>query len=318
MSLGTVEAEEIEHLLQRPILGPTRQTLQLKEFRAFSVLQTRLQLFLTDELIARLRVIFENEFLFRVGVHWGDNPLCGALYSAMYKRSLVECKFPEASKALLQEGKLRSLFIPDLFVLVLQVSTNRYRRIDGQPASVTAFGGQKPAPLGKLFRIAGTVERNNTYDVSATRKPIRPPPPFSHDAGPDSRSRCAGPWRSCAPSATSTSSGSACTTPRLSQTATSASTRGPPPPPQPHPHRISAHCPPRPRRRARAPRPHPAGSYLTRQPGPGPAPEPRSESSRARKPPPSQPRARDQRRRRRRRRRRSRREPKGGHARMNI
>ena len=170
--VGAENSVESENWLHRPVLGPTRQTLQLKEFRAFSVLQTRLQFLLNDELIARLRIIFENEFLFRIGVHWGDNQHCGDLYSAIHRRSLVECQFPEASRALLLQGKLRNLAIPDLFILVLQVSTNRYRRVDGQPASVTLFGGQKPAPQSKLFRIAGTVEKNNTFDVSATRKSI--------------------------------------------------------------------------------------------------------------------------------------------------
>jgi hypothetical protein len=287
--MGVVEAEdsvENENWLHRPVLGPTRQTLQLKEFRAFAVLQTRLQLLLTDELIARLRVIFENEFLFRFGVHWGDNQLCGAVYSAIHRRSLVECKFPEASKALLLQGKVRSLSITDLFILVLQVSTNRYRRVDGQPASVTCFGGQKPAPPSKLFRIAGTVDKNNTFDVSATRK-IHLLSLSHRPTDSDLDSRCAGPSRSCAPYATSISTGSECTTPPLSQTAGTSR----PSSPQAQQHRLSARCnrAPRPCRRGHAPRRRPARPFWTRRPDPAPGPALERPSPQAGERPPSSP-----------------------------
>lgn len=154
----------------RPVLGPTRRTLQLKELRAFAVLQTRIQFLLTDELIARLRTIFEREFLYKMGFQWGDNSLCGSLYSALYRRSLVESKLSEFAKVLLLEGKLKSISIPDLFVLVLQVSTNRFRRVDGQPASVTSLAGKKPPPPPKPFRIVGTVEvKNDSNDISVSR-----------------------------------------------------------------------------------------------------------------------------------------------------
>ena len=165
--------EQLDDVINRvrPVLGPTRRTLQLKTIRAFSVLQTRLQFLLTDELICRLRIIFEREFLYKVGVHWGDNQICGAVYSAMHRRSLVESRLQEATKSLVLQGKLKNISIPDLFILVLQVSTNRFRRVDGQPACVTSLAGKKPPPPPKVFRLAGTVEPKDDHgDQSVSRQ----------------------------------------------------------------------------------------------------------------------------------------------------
>jgi hypothetical protein len=158
----------------RPILGPTRRTLQLKDLRAFAVLQTRLQFLLTDELIARLRIFFEKEFLYRVGIHWGDNHTCGSLYSAMHRRALVESRLADTTKVFILEGRLKNISVPDLFILVLNVSTNRFRRVDGQPALVTSLAGRKTSPPQKPFRTTGTVEvKAEPSDNTVSRCSIR-------------------------------------------------------------------------------------------------------------------------------------------------
>jgi hypothetical protein len=80
-----------------------------------------LQLLAIDETLARLQLIFRREFLFRVGIHWGENPTCGSVYVAMHRAALSECRLSDGDKALLLLGQLKGLPMHSVFVLVLQV-----------------------------------------------------------------------------------------------------------------------------------------------------------------------------------------------------
>lgn len=67
----------------------------------------RIAVLLIDELRMRLRRCFEHEWLLKVGVAWGDNPLCGTCFSILHRSSISECKeLTQLERHLLLQGLL--------------------------------------------------------------------------------------------------------------------------------------------------------------------------------------------------------------------
>jgi hypothetical protein len=132
----------------------------------------RLSILMMDELDLRLRLCFEREFLLRLRIHWGDNRLCGSLFCALHPRALTEvgCKLTDLGRWNLLYGRLQQLETRSLFVILLQVCTQRRSATsDAQPRYLAT----------RSERAKSTAERKIFGANTAARQPFDKSTPVS-------------------------------------------------------------------------------------------------------------------------------------------